>query len=308
MTVHKFKYPKFYSIIYVLGFLMMTTITIGMTLSVIKAGGFLKIEENWGDIVFDISINILLPTFLMLLGVIGVKRLRFSFTIISVDLDKKRLILERGNIYKEVNFDSIKSTKDIPNKGFLILNTDRDTVVIPKEIGRYSMLYGILKQNDLINEKIELEGFKTTLGLFYWIFGTGLLAFSLFPLFMLPDLIINYDGSSNSKTGLIVLPTLGLGIFFMLLLLANRYEINKDSLIKINPLFRKRILYSNIDKIDYNEARRTLTINLINDKLRWLRKINGQTGIVIIEPGNISIERLYLELERRKTTGNKELR
>lgn len=283
---------------------MMLIITTGMTLSVIKEGDFLRIEENWGDIVFDISIFILLPIFLMTLGIIGATRLRFSFTSVTLDSEKRRLIYKRSSCIKEIAFSEIESTTDIPNKGILQINYNRQSIFIPKEIGNYSFFYGLLKQNRLLNEKIQFEGFKTSLGLLYWVFGSGIFVFSLFPLFMLPDLIINYDGSSNTITGLIVLTTLGLGMFLMLMLLANRFEFTKDSIIKRNPLYTKVIPYLNIDGIDYNEARRTLTINLIDDKIKWLRKVNGQTGIVMMEPGNVSIERIYVELDQ-KTTCNK---
>ena len=161
-------------------------------------------------------------------------------------------------------------------------------------------MYGKLTEKGLIKENIDFNNFMTTLGLMYWVFGTGLLAFSLIPLALLPDLIRDYDGSSNTITGLILLPLLGIFMLSLLLLLANKYQFTDSAIIKINPLYKKQIDYSNIESLDYNEARKSLTINLINDKYKWLRKLNGQTGIVIMEPGNISIEKVYLELEKRK--------
>lgn len=279
---------------------MMITIVLGMTVSVIREGGFWRPDENWNVIVFDLIIWILIPIFLLLLGFISGQRLKYSFAEIQIDDLEEKLIYKKRHIKKEIKYSDIDSTVDKPNKGLLIIRDRFTTIYIPKEIRNYAYLYGKLTEKGLLKENIDFNNLKTTLGLMYWVFGTGLLAFSLIPLALLPDLIRDYDGSSNTITGLILLPLLGIFLFSMLLLLANRYQFTDTAIIKINPLYRKRIDYSNIESLDYNEARKSLTINMINDKYKWLHKLNGQTGIVLMEPGNISIEKVYFELEKRK--------
>jgi hypothetical protein len=279
---------------------MMIAIVCGMTISVIREGGFWKPEEDWNVIVFQIIVGILMPIFLLFLGLIFGQRLKYSFTEIQMDDSEKKLIYKKRHIKEEINYADIESTVDKPNKGLLIISDRFTTINIPREICNYSYLYSKLTEKGLIKENINFNNFRTTLGLMFWVYGTGLLIISLIPFALLPDLIRNDYGSSNTIAGMVLLPLLGVIMLLMLLRLANKYLFTDSAIIKINPLYKKQIDYSNIESLDYNAARKCLTINLINDKYKWLRKLNGETGIVMMEPGNISIEKVYLELEKRK--------
>jgi hypothetical protein len=295
----KFKYPIFYTIVFALTCLMMMTIVLGIGITSIMEGGLFKNNDEWSTDFFGVIISVLMPGLLFFLGVVCAKRLRYSFVEITLDEDEHKVVYKQGKKVHEIKFNEIISSQDLPNKGILVLMDRFKGMSIPKEVSNYLHLYKKLEEKGLLKESIDFNHFKTNLGLMHWFILAGLLIFGLIPLVLLPDLILKFDGSSDAIIEVSFLSALSFFMILIGLLLTNRYEFTEKGLLKKNPIYKKLIQYTNIKHIEYLETRRALMINLTNDKLEWLRKLNGQSGIEIQEPGNISIEKMYTELERR---------
>lgn len=296
----KFKYPLYYAIIYAIGCLMMFTIVLGIAItSVLEGGLFFGKTTNWSDWIFNFSISVLMPLLLLFLGLICAKRLKYTFVEIILDEESHRIVYKRGTVALEMKFSEIIASQDIPNKSVLRLNGRFKNMSIPKEINNYIDLYKKLEALGIPKNKIDFKGFKTNHGLMYWFIVSGIFIFGLIPLVFVPDLIMKYDGSSDVIAKLVLILSLSGGMFLIILRLSNRYEFTERGLLKINPIYNKLIPYTNIKEMELHVARRILSIRVENDKLEWLRNLNLQSGMEIYEPGNISIEGIYSELERR---------
>lgn len=295
----KFKYPLYYAIIYAIGCLMMFTIVLGIGITSVLEGSLGAKTANWNDWIFNFYISLLIPLPLLFLGLICAKRLKYAFVEIILDEEAHRIVYKRGKVVSEIKFTEIVSSRDLPNKGVLVLEGRFKNIKVPKEINNYLDLYKKLDDVGIPKNKIDFKGFKTNHGLMYWFIVSGLFIFGSIPLVLAPNLIMKFDGSSDAIAELVLVLSLSGGMFLIILFLSNRYEFTERGLLKINPIYKKLIPYTNIKEMEILESRRILSIRVENDKFEWLRNLNLQSGMEIHEPGNISIEGMYSELERR---------
>jgi hypothetical protein len=302
-NVYRLKYPLFYTIIFVLGFIVATGIALMLIITNIGKGSILSDLSLW-DTISGLLIGLSLTSFLFIFGILCFLRLKYSFTKVYIDKKEESISYYQFNKFKKIRFKDIIKINDYPNKGVIKIYDRTSNLTIPKELNNYMYFYNILWTKDLINDNIDFLNFKTSIGGLYYILLIPLLGFGIFPILMIPDLIRDFDGSSNSITGLILLPLASLMIFTLILIFAKKYNFKKDKLIISSPIFKRTIKYTDIENIDYDPYQRSIKLYLNREKT-WLEKLNGQNGIDIREPGNISIERIFFELEKIKTTYNK---
>jgi len=235
---------------------------------------------------------------------IAFSRLKYSFLTIEIDTKERTISCSQLKKIKKISFNDNVLTKDFPNKRILAVNDSQSYITIPKEINNYPFLYDLLTNEGLIEETREFDNFKTSIGFYSYFILVPLLACELFLISLVTNLIKDFDGTFNSILGLMILSSCAVGNIFFIIYLTATYRFIKSGII-INRLFYRNLIeYSRFNKFEYDPAQRTLTITLINDKLKWFRKLIRSSSILILEPGNISIEQMYFEIEKRKTTCN----
>lgn len=292
--IFHFKYPIFFSLIYLLLFLIVLGLTIGLFF--LDNNTAINANQKIISLIIPAISMLLVFLFLWALAIWGITRLQYSFSKIRIDIEFKKIYF--GN-HKMMRFSEIEHIEDMPNRGLLLIKGNNKTITIPKEISNYTLLYEILLVNELLEQKISLNGFVTKVSSYSYGISLGLLAFSLVPFIFIPSLTAQFDGSLNNLFNLLFISTLGIGGLFTTLSQLKTYEFTDEILISKNLFFTKRIYYSNIESIDYDITLRRVTINLRQEQFKKLKKNMGMNGLTILEPSNMAIEQLLLGLNAK---------
>lgn len=292
---HQFNYPVIITIIYLLGFLFSTGISLSLILPFILYGDTNYKTHAWQNLMFEIGIFIFIPLFLLILGLTCLTKLKHSFTNIKIDLENESILSKQFNNCKKIRFKDVVTTIDSPSNGLLIIKDKFHTILIPKEIKNYPFLYRTLRTLKVIIVKDDFENTETTRSLFSYILLIGLIPISLIPMGMFLILLLQFDGTSNSIIGLIILPAVFIGLLSTIAHFSTKYKFTKEAILKKSIFKTETIPYSNIYKMNYNTTNRILTL-ILTKKCFWKLKIKQE--ITIREPGNISIEHIHFELDR----------
>lgn len=219
---------------------------------------------------------------------------RFNYFSVTVVLDdiNKRIVYTIKNKVVMVNYSDIDFIKDCPNKQILVLTNRVHKLIIPKEIQGYLNLFFLLQERGIYHKPINVSQFKTTVGLIQRI-----LIFILIPVCLFSFREIG--GDVYKYYAVVKQVAISFVILMLLLISLNNYHITDFGIISSNVVFQRHIAFSNIKTIKLDESRKQLTVYLIHDPIRKFRKLVGSEGVVIREPGNISLEHLYVELNKK---------